>query len=147
MSYKKALEILKSLPPEQQLLACGTYKFFDRDGKAVCGCAVGKILPNFYNNLKQLDSMLGLGIEELWDSSGEGKDPILTQDLRDAELTYDELDDLQTVNDTYLGRTSGYKDEKYFCLPEDNSESARKARYKHVVQWMEKKIANQLELW
>lgn len=136
MSFKRALEVLKSLPPEEQVLAAGVYKFYDGD-KAVCGCAVGKILPTFYTEIGPKDSIISEGTNDLMDYLQGSAE--MMQELHDLDLSYGELDDLQNENDQFMGRD--WMSVNGRNRDEDNSEQARKERYKHVIKWLEEQIA------
>lgn len=140
MSYKKALEILKALPPEKQYLAAGVYKFYE-NGKANCGCAVGKILPNFYSLLSEHEDLVSQGMEKLEDiiadsvnyaGDSDGLPETLNKDYVNLEITLDELHRLQSENDEYVA--AGHH---------TNSEKARKERFNYIIAFMEQKIAKE----
>lgn len=154
MSYKKALEILKALPVEEQVLAAGIYKFYE-DGKAQCGCAVGKILPTFYAELEQYDNLNVEDIGSLLDIINNEESyvddnvlaDLLIKDFKDLEITENELSNLQKENDSFEAYINGITNEiyngPYYSVSNAkrnlsvNDKETRERRFTHMIKFME----------
>jgi hypothetical protein len=137
MSYKKALAKLKKLPVKERLLATGVYKYFEINAAeepiASCGCAVGKILPNFYKELTYGSNIIGSSIRTINDlrryRRHNGIFKLFKNDIKELEITIAELTCLQSANDNTPSTNIN-----------SNSLLHRKLRYGYIISWLEARI-------
>jgi hypothetical protein len=143
MSYKKILERLETLPPEERLLARFNYVFYE-DDKPSCGCAVGKALKSVrdYKLLHRLktktaDSGFGAlvfsGLEDLWRP--------IAEEMNELEISFSEILRLQHENDWFC--SSEHKGNGPDGEPDDdNSRIARRERYNYIIGWLKKHVGD-----
>lgn len=115
MSYKKLLENLKALPPEQRILAAERYIYENDQGEEECGCVLGKGLPQLreffkLRNTKHIDAFL-----------------FSRADLEG--MTVNEALLVQGENDSF-----GFR---------KNDRHIREARYKYMIEWLEQRVGEE----
>lgn len=126
MSYRRLLENLLALPPEEQQLTTGKYIFYDAQGSPICGCVLGKGLPGIRKLINAGSIGNGFGIGAMWlEISRNQREPVL------EGLTRQEAIEVQMENDNYKAYTN-------------LDPGVRRERYAHMIDWLQAKVRSEV---